>query len=243
VQAPAPEPLEASAWNGHQRPELAPPARPDRDGLPGQAAPRPSSQDTGDGQSGDHLPIFEAARSDWFDEEDIHRDHLPLRRHGAEQPGTAPEAAWWAGGGGPEQPPAGAAEPREDPLPPSPVPPPAAPAARHLRAADQPPPTAPSPPAPPTPGAPVTSAGLPRRVPRANLAPGMVAMQADQEPPPVSPEPPPAPDVPTAARARSPEEVRSMLSSYRSGVERGRTQADPNPDALRSPRSDDDPTQ
>jgi hypothetical protein len=247
VQGPVPESLEAPAQNGRQRPELTPPTRPSPHGFPGQTAPAPSSQGTGNGQSGDHLPIFEAARSDWFDEEDVHRDHLPLRRHGAEEPDTAPEATWWAGGGGPEQPPAGAAELREPPLPPSPVPPPGAPAARHLRAADQPPPAASSPPTSPTSptqAAPVTSAGLPRRVPRANLAPGMVAMHGDQEPPPVSPDPPPAPDVPTAARGRSPEEVRSMLSSYRSGVERGRTRSGgPDTDALRSSRSDDDPTQ
>jgi hypothetical protein len=257
VQAPVPESLEAPARNGHQRPELTAPALPGPDAFPGQAAPPPSSQDTGDGQSGDqHLPIFEAARSDWFDEEDVHRDHLPLRRHGAEQqPRTTPEAAWWDRGAGPGQPSAGAADLREHPLPTSPPPPasstppapPAPPApARQLRA-DQPPPAASSPPAPPAPPAsatPLTSAGLPRRVPRTNLAPGMVAMQADQEPPPVSPEPPPAPDIPTAGRGRSPEEVRSMLSSYRSGVERGRTRSgDPDPDALRSSRSDDDPTQ
>jgi signal transduction histidine kinase len=251
VQAPVPEALAAPAQNGRQRPELTSPTRPGPDGFSGEAAPAPSSQDTGNGQSGDHLPIFEAARSDWFDEEDVHRDHLPLRRHGAEQPGTAPQVAWWDGSAGPEQLSAGAADLQEDPLTSSPVAPPAAPtspaspAARQMRA-DQPPPAAsspPAPPAPPAPGTPLTSAGLPRRVPRANLAPGMVAMQADQEPPPVSPAPPPAPDVPTAARARSPEEVRSMLSSYRSGVERGRTQAGPDPDALRSSRSDDDPTQ
>jgi hypothetical protein len=89
---------------------------------------------------------------------------------------------------------------------------------------------------------PLTPAGLPRRVPRANLAPGMLA---EQEPPPVSPDPPPDPDLPRGARARSPEQVRSMLSSYRSGVERGRTQAGPESaaDASRSSRSDDDPTQ
>jgi hypothetical protein len=49
-------------------------------------------------------------------------------------------------------------------------------------------------------------------VPRANLAPGMVATQQA--------EPAPGP-----AAGRSPDEVRSMLSSYRTGIERGRTVA------------------
>jgi hypothetical protein len=61
----------------------------------------------------------------------------------------------------------------------------------------------------------VTQAGLPRRVPRANLAPGMVASQETAAGPPES----------AAASGRSPEEVRSMLSSYRTGLERGRTVA------------------
>jgi HAMP domain-containing protein len=255
VQTAVPESLEATQ-NGHQRPQLTSPARPSPDGAPSHAGPPPAappslSEDTADGQSGDHLPIFEAARSDWFDEEDIHRDHLPLRRHGAEQPGTVPEEEWSDGGTRPAPPPASAADalqqplrasaadPLEHPPPPAPVPPPTA--ARHLRA-EQSSTLASSPPA--APATPLTSAGLPRRVPRANLAPGMLAMQAEQEPPPVSPAPPTAPDLPTAAQARSPEEVRSMLSSYRSGVERGRTRAGgPDPDAARSSRSDDDPTQ
>jgi HAMP domain-containing protein len=251
VQAPVPESLEA-ATNGPQRPQLTPPARPGPDGSPGRAAasaaasPRPD--DVGDGRPRDHLPIFEAARSDWFEEPDIHRDHLPLRRHGAEQPPRAPkgagggEAAWWGGdedgGAGPERMPADASGPLQHPSPT----PPATPApARHLRA-EQPPPPASSPPPPATP---LTSAGLPRRVPRANLAPGMVATQAEQAPPAAGPDPPAAPppaDAPPGVPARSPEDVRSMLSSYRSGVERGRIRAG-DPDASRSPRSDDDPTQ
>jgi hypothetical protein len=208
----------------------------------------------GDGQPGVHLPIFEAARSDWFDEGDIHRDHLPLRRHGAERPDMALEETAWADGVGPEPPPASAADPLQPPPPTAPAPsagtrhlrpeqpswpPPPPTAARHLRA-DQPSTLASSP--PPAAATPLTPAGLPRRVPRTNLAPGMLA---EQEPPPVSPDPPPDPDLPRGARARSPEEVRSMLSSYRSGVERGRTQAGPESavDASRSSRSDDDPTQ
>jgi hypothetical protein len=94
-----------------------------------------------------------------------------------------------------------------------------------------------------------TKAGLPRRVPRANLAPEMVA-QAERAaergaaPPPTS-------------FSRSPDEVRSMLSSYRTGLERGRRMAAGNDlndrgESSRSgyggptpmaPRSDDDATQ
>ena len=58
----------------------------------------------------------------------------------------------------------------------------------------------------PTP--PVTKVGLPRRIPRANLAPAWVAG-------PGSPAPP-------GASGRSPDEVRDMLSNYRIGLERGR---------------------
>jgi Histidine kinase-, DNA gyrase B-, and HSP90-like ATPase len=61
----------------------------------------------------------------------------------------------------------------------------------------------------------LTQAGLPRRVPRANLAPGMVA---SQEAPADQPES-------VQASGRTPEEVRSMLASYRTGIERGRTVA------------------
>jgi signal transduction histidine kinase len=254
VQAPAPQRLEA-ARNGRQWPQLTPPPPVGPDGAAGKVAPPAAappfpSQESGGAQSGDHLPIFEAARSDWFDEGDVHRDHLPLRRHGAEQPRTTTsEAAWWGGGedggAGPERTPADAADALQHPPPTPPASPtPSAPPApaRHLRAEEPPPPAS----SPPPPAAPLTTAGLPRRVPRANLAPGILAMQADQEPPPISPDPPPAPtssDVPSGVRARSPEQVRSMLSSYRSGVERGRTQAGPDPDASRSSRSDDDPTQ
>jgi hypothetical protein len=90
-----------------------------------------------------------------------------------------------------------------------------------------------------------TKAGLPRRVPRANLAPGMVAAQA------AAPAARPATaggSQPSPSAGRSPEEVRSMLSSYRSGLERGRMMAagedaDRGGDAHSSSRSDDDATQ
>jgi signal transduction histidine kinase len=93
-----------------------------------------------------------------------------------------------------------------------------------------------------------TKAGLPRRVPRANLAPGMVA-QAERSGDRAAP--------PPSGFSRSPEEVRSMLSSYRTGLERGRRMAagddlDDRGEGARSgfggsapmaPRSDDDGTQ
>jgi Nitrate and nitrite sensing/HAMP domain/Histidine kinase-, DNA gyrase B-, and HSP90-like ATPase len=101
------------------------------------------------------------------------------------------------------------------PPPPQPAPPevprpdrPQAPVAEGRPPAAAPPPV-------PEMGERLTQAGLPRRVPRANLAPEMVASQQDS-PDPVPTGPPPG---------RSPEEVRSMLSSYRTGIERGRTVA------------------
>jgi hypothetical protein len=88
-----------------------------------------------------------------------------------------------------------------------------------------------------------TKAGLPRRVPRANLAPGMVAAQTAAAA--ATPAPAGSPEPSSASAGRSPEEVRSMLSSYRSGLERGRMMAagedaDRGGDAHSSSRSDDD---
>jgi Nitrate and nitrite sensing/HAMP domain len=202
---------------------------------------------------GDHLPIFEAARSDWFAPESAEPPPIPLRQRAAAGDGNPPRA--------------------EEPLPYRPT---------HVRADDQPlpyrrPPAArppdpsthpaepatvepPEPPHRPEPepavvdaepaylsqpstaaaepapspaaaepamaghtdqpgataaGPRMTQAGLPRRVPRANLAPGMVDARRT---------PPNEPDQPTPS-GRSPEEVRSMLSSYRTGLERGRNVA------------------
>ena len=64
---------------------------------------------------------------------------------------------------------------------------------------------------------PETTTGLPRRVPRANLAPGILAqreraMREEEDDDPRRP-------------ARSPEEVRSLLANYRDGLERGRRSA------------------
>jgi signal transduction histidine kinase len=83
------------------------------------------------------------------------------------------------------------------------------------REAGGPPPTPPAAPPPTTPLQ-QTSVGLPRRVPRVNMAPALAAgssLEWDQ-------------DQPVAAgTGRSPDEVRRMLSSYRSGFERGRHEA------------------
>jgi signal transduction histidine kinase len=63
-----------------------------------------------------------------------------------------------------------------------------------------------------------TPGGLPRRVPRANLAPGILAQREREQA---------LRDRLEEARrqARSPEEVRTLLASYREGIERGRRTA------------------
>jgi hypothetical protein len=98
--------------------------------------------------------------------------------------------------------------------PPPPTPPAEARPNRPIPTAEAPPPAGAA--QAPEAGERLTQAGLPRRVPRANLAPGMVADQQAGEPPP----PPTRP-----AAGRSPDELRSMLSSYRTGIERGRNVA------------------
>jgi hypothetical protein len=95
------------------------------------------------------------------------------------------------------------------PLPPFPPPPAAADA-----------PQAPEAGVPQGPGASMqeTRAGLPRRVPRANLAPGILEQrQQATSRQPAEPRP--------RQRLRSPEEVRSLLATYRAGLERGRRTA------------------
>jgi len=375
VRAPVPEALEAPTRRG--------PAE-----LVSSAKPVEPAAD----ENGEHLPIFEAARSDWF-EDAVHTDHLPLRRHAAQQPnhraaeptgngaGTltgagAPRTAGPATGDGvgpggprpdgrPAEPArpepadgeaarvdaaraeamraealrieaARAAEaaradaaqaeaPRAGPAPAEATPPgPPGATARtdnrprrdrtgprgrtgslptRIPGASGPPPggakpfaaASPSgdgqPPAPASPppgrssrraeragagqpaaahGAPAqgtspataaeapatlqaasvqtTKAGLPRRVPRANLAPGMVAARTAATTA-ATPATAGSSEPSSAPAGRSPEEVRSMLSSYRSGLERGRMMAagedaDRGGDAHSSSRSDgDDATQ
>jgi HAMP domain-containing protein len=300
--------------------------------------------------TGDHLPIFEAARSDWF-ESGVRGDHLPLRRHAAQQPGGRPAEPAGNGAGnltgdrghvaapgpGPGQGPDGLPDATPPPGPPGPPPwtepspppeapsrgredapepiraeaagaataapaepprmqaqappvgmppvgmppvgtppvgtpssagplptrtpgasaPPAAPPvtpppsrrARHEPGTGQPPPAPADMPTPApslqTTSVQTTKAGLPRRVPRANLAPGMVAARTAAA---VRPADTTGPQGPTSSASRSPEEVRSMLSSYRSGLERGRMMAAgedavTGSDTPSSARSDDDATQ
>src|SRR6266511_1209607 len=96
----------------------------------------------------------------------------------------------------------------------------------------------------PDPGQRLTRTGLPRRVPRANLAPGIATTpspqpQQQQQPVLAPGQARPAPRQ-VSRTARSPEDVRAMLSSYRSGLERGRRMA-AGPDTLRyEPGGDDD---
>jgi HAMP domain-containing protein len=144
----------------------------------------------------EHLPIFERARSDWFDTSAA--AYVPLRRHAPQQ---APPSSWPHDGAGPRS---GGPPPASPPPPPEAGPP---------SWEDQPRPAAgrhpsPSPETEPSRG----PGGLPRRTPRAAMAEGL----ASQPPPPR-----PARDRP----GRTPEEIRAMLSSYSSGLERGRRMA------------------
>ena len=270
-----PEPVQAVVPG---RGELPPP-RP-ADGADRARAPEPQPQPV---PSGDHLPIFEAARSDWFVTEPAEPAPLPVRQRQNARPGDGNGPAPAQGGPPPVPPggpgtgddprrpfrpapvaPAEAARPHEPPRPsrpepvraddesplyqaerarlreqpPPPVPPaPPPPAAAPMTAAAPaeepayrpasfgeaaPPPPSSPPPAPaPSPaaeqGTRLTQAGLPRRVPRANLAPGMTAQQAADQAG--------GQGAPSQPVGRSPDEVRSMLSSYRTGIERGRTVA------------------
>jgi len=168
----------------------------------------------GPGRS-DSLPIFEAARSDWF-ETGSAGAHLPLRRHAAQLNGDGEQSPVSLGRGGrngdavtieppPERPPHTPPPPTSAAPPPTPGPGPEPEAAAAA---------APAPAPPPEPvretQVHMTKAGLPRRIPKTNMNPEMN-------------EPTPAWERPqTPGGSRSPGEVRSMLSSYRTGLERGR---------------------
>jgi hypothetical protein len=234
--------------------------------VPGRAElPSPDRVEQPAAAPGDHLPIFEAARSDWFAPESAEPPPLPFRQRAAGGDGTPPRSAPTPRTEGPapfrpaqvrpdDQPlpyrrpptvrppepasyppePAAAEAPAPPPRPEPVSPEPVSPEPARIEAEPEPvygaqpvAPAAEQAPAQPATaghagrpdgaanGPRVTQAGLPRRVPRANLAPGMVASQETAAGPPES----------AAASGRSPEEVRSMLSSYRTGLERGRTVA------------------
>jgi signal transduction histidine kinase len=234
VRMQSSEPEAVPSTNGRGRAEIAPPVGtsapvappvvPPAPAAVGPMAPMPPAMappgapPAAEGDTngaGEHLPIFEQARSDWFDS-GIGRAHVPLRRHPAH---SAPNGA---------QQPAPTGE-QQVHLSPS--------RRRAMLEPEQPPaPTAPPEPAPQQPA--MTKGGLPRRVPKANLAPGIATGAAPApQPAPVgsaaaAAEPPvdggraaEAGQVPGGAFLRSPDDIRSMLSSYRTGLERGRHEA------------------
>jgi signal transduction histidine kinase len=168
------------------------------------------------GRNADRLPIFEQARSDWFDSAGG-STRLPMRRP-APQPTPTRQAGQAAR--------AHAEDKRAVPLPPSRP----GPLGQGERAGGPGP-------GQPDPGQPLTRTGLPRRVPRANLAPGIAANPPPQQQPAAGQ----SRQVPrqVSRAARSPEDVRAMLSSYRSGLERGRRMA-AGPDTLRYQPAGDD---
>jgi hypothetical protein len=186
----------------------------------------------------DSLPIFEAARSDWF-RDGPDGSHLPLRRHatqlgsgGAEEQVVHRAQEPPAVDGRPARPPRTDEHPAPavngpPPNGPTTIPPASGPTSAPASDPDpvtNGPTTGPaSGPAngPMVPGGTaadagrdvhVTKAGLPRRIPQANLTPEMLSSPEPAEPPPPS-------------GTRTPTEVRTMLSSYRSGLERGRSAA------------------
>jgi hypothetical protein len=132
------------------------------------------------------LPVSEQVVSDWFESGNPGGAHLPLRRH-APQSGPQPALP----------------VPPVPPVPPGPVvtePPAPQPQPVELERLEQPTQEQQAPP----------PAGLPRRVPRGNLAPGISERW---------------PSTPPAGPTRTPEQIRAMLSTYRSGLERGRRMA------------------
>ena len=103
----------------------------------------------------------------------------------------------------------------------------------------------------------MTSTGLPRRVPRANLAPGIATTQTWTEQRPPQQQASGGGGSSGNRPSRSPDDIRAMLSSYRSGLERGRRMA-AGPDTFTyqpggpdepagfgpmAPRSNDEPAQ
>jgi len=170
--------------------------------------PAPAREQDDGNAPANGLPVFEAARSDWFTGGG-ELVHMPRSRLGAEG---------GVNGRLPIGPPAGPQAVTRVPRRPAP-------------------PGAPSPAEATTPGFPspaeaTTGAGLPRRIPQASLAPGIVA---------TGPATDPGAEGGAALPRRTPDDVRALLSSYRSSVERGRHEA--STDAFRSSGDDDDRAQ
>jgi HAMP domain-containing protein len=235
---------------------------PDRpDGPDGPEAPEPAGQGPAE-----ELPIFEQARAQWFQPPTgAHRPRRQSPAPPPPAGPRPSRSAAFTPTGPPAPPPPTAAPPAGPPpaartdagmtAPPAPPAPPGAgpawspPASGPSPAWSPPPAPGPGPawppappgagparsPVPPGPGAAgQRTGGLPRRMPRANLAEGLRGA------PPTGFEPTsntPTPQRSAAGPSRSPEEIRAMLSSYRSGVERGRRTAASHP--AESPRRPD----
>jgi Nitrate and nitrite sensing/HAMP domain len=143
------------------------------------------------------LPVSEQVLTDWFETTSPGGAHLPLRRHApqdAKQPAyQAPVVAE----------PAPAAPEQEPWMEVTQLPEPAEPQGLELLERPGPPgsPGSPGPPGLPPPN------GLPRRVPRTNMAAGIAEQWLSGG---------------STGMTRSPEQIRSMLSTFRSGLERGR---------------------
>ncbi|HEV8649367.1 MAG TPA: nitrate- and nitrite sensing domain-containing protein [Actinomycetes bacterium] len=208
-------------------------------GRRGELAAPAHGEDDGEAPA-NGLPIFEGARSDWF-AGGGELVHMPMDRHGAEHGvngrlpvGRGPRAGIPPQGtpsqGTPSQGTPLREAGRRGPRPPDDAPLPQAddvlPLIQDELPLIQKEAGAPAPPAA-APGE--AAAHLPRRVPQASLAPGIVANGQATDP--------------EAGRGstlprRTPDDVRALLSSYRSSVERGRHVA--STDAFRSSAGDDD---
>lgn len=187
--------------------------------------PRPSTElvpSAPPSAAGNDLPIFQAARSAWF-EDGATGAHLPLRPHAVQRSpnGLAPQQEQSPS---PPEPTTTRSRTASVPTPP-PTPPPASSPASSV--VSQPPASGAQPSAEPAvdlrreePPAPVTSSGLPRRVPQSNLAAGLAGYRG-----PEWSDKPGQGDEPAETRgsaSRSPDEIRTLLSTYRAGLERGR---------------------
>jgi HAMP domain-containing protein len=209
---PSPRELHPDGW-----PLTAGLSRADGASEPAPAPPEPPAEAAVDGQDQDAAPPVDVPK------------RLPRRNKGQRLPGAVPD------GGGVTVPPNGEpAGPRvigspaeQDGLPGGAGMPPMEPAMGDgLGTSEAFPATEQRPSAPPgEPTVQVTKVGLPRRVPKASLAPGLAAEAAPQPGESGGP-----------GGMRTPEQVRSMLSNYRTGIERGRQSSSPGD----APPSEDD---